>query len=47
MNKTNQMNQINLSLQSRSASLQGHFLVISNMLVVVFHITDNGFSGTY
>jgi hypothetical protein len=47
MNNTNQRNQISPSRQSRSASLEGHFLVISDMLVVVFHITYNGFSGTY
>ncbi len=44
MNKTNQMNQIS---PSRSAILQGHVLVISDLLVVDFHITHNGFSGTY
>jgi hypothetical protein len=41
------MNQINPSCQSRSAILQWHFLIILGMLVVDFHITHNGFSGTY
>ena len=46
MNKTNQMNQINLSRQLRSTILQGHFLVISDLLVVDFQITHNGVSVT-
>jgi hypothetical protein len=41
------MNQINPLCQSRWAILQGHFLVISDMLVVDFHIIHNGFSGAY
>jgi hypothetical protein len=46
MNKTNQMNQINPSRQSRSAILQRRFLITSDMLVVDFKITQNGFLGT-
>jgi len=47
MNKTNQMNQISPSRRSRSATLQEHVLVISDLLVVDFQIMHNGFSGTY
>jgi hypothetical protein len=36
---------LDLSL-SRSAILQGHFLVISDLLVDDFNITQNGFLGT-
>jgi hypothetical protein len=46
MNKTNQMNQINPSRQSRSTTLQGHVLVITGLLVVDFKIPQNGFLGT-
>ena len=43
INQRDQMNQIN---PSRPAILQGYFLVISDLLIVDFNITQNGFSGT-
>ncbi len=41
-----QMNQINPLRPSCPAILQGYFLVISDLLIVDFNITQNGFSGT-
>jgi len=37
--------ELDLSL-SRSTTLQGHFLAISDLLIVDFQIAQNGFSGT-